>query len=289
MAGEYRVAGIRTVQTMPEITNALTIDFEDWYQGLEIPHADWDQFDDRIVPAGRKLLEILDRTNVKATFFVLGYVAERHPEIIREIAAAGHELGTHGYSHRLIYTQTPEVFREELTRAVGSVEQAAGVKVLGHRAAFFSITKKSLWALDIIGELGIRYDTSIFPVSNYRYGIKDAPRWIHDVGAGEHPLREFPMSTWRILGKNVPIAGGAYFRIFPYAITRAGMRSINGSGKPAVFYVHPWELDLGQPRIQLPSRIGTTHYFNLKATERRFGRLLQDFRFAPMKEIIDVP
>jgi polysaccharide deacetylase family protein (PEP-CTERM system associated) len=273
---------------MADITNALTIDFEDWYQGLEIPHADWSRFDDRIVQVGRRLLEILDRARVKATFFVLGFVAEKHPEIVREIAAAGHELATHGYSHTLIYTQTPEVFREELKRALGAVEQAAGVKVLGHRAPFFSITKKSLWALDILGELGVRYDTSIFPVMNYRYGIEDAPRWPYEIDANGHQLQEFPISTWRILGKNIPIAGGAYFRIFPYAVTRAGFRSINRDGKPAVFYLHPWEIDPDHPRIDLPRRIAATHYFNLKATEGRLMRLLHDFRFAPMKEIVNV-
>jgi polysaccharide deacetylase family protein (PEP-CTERM system associated) len=273
---------------MADITNALTIDFEDWYQGLEIPHAEWGRFDDRIVSVGRRLLEILDRANVKATFFVLGFVAEKHPEIVREIAAAGHELATHGYSHTLIYRQTPDVFREELKRALAAVEQVTGEKVLGHRAPFFSITKQSLWALDILGELGVRYDTSIFPVMNYRYGIEDAPRWTYDIDANGHPVREFPISTWRILGKNIPIAGGAYFRIFPYAITRAGFRSINRGGKPAVFYLHPWEIDPDHPRIDLPRRIAATHYFNLKATEGRLVRLLHDFRFAPMKEIVNV-
>jgi polysaccharide deacetylase family protein (PEP-CTERM system associated) len=270
------------------ITNALTIDFEDWYQGLEIPPAEWGRFESRIVGAGRRLLQILGEADVKATFFVLGAVAEKHPEIVREIAAAGHEVGTHGYSHTLIYTQTPVVFREEMKRAVDVVEQITGAKILGHRAPFFSITKQSLWALDILGELGVRYDTSIFPVMNYRYGIEDAPRWPYDLEAGGRPLREFPISTWRILGKNVPIAGGAYFRIFPYAITRAGFRSINRQGKPAVFYLHPWEIDPAHPRIDLPRRIAATHYFNLKATEGRLVRLLRDFRFAPMKEILHV-
>lgn len=272
---------------MADITNALTIDFEDWYQGLEIPLTGWNSFEHRIVPAGRRLLEILDQAGVKATFFILGKVAEEHPEIVRDIAAAGHELGTHGYSHTLIYTQTPAVFGEETRRAIGAVEQAAGVKVHGHRAPFFSITKKSLWALDILADLGMHYDTSIFPVMNYRYGIEDAPRWPYDIDAGGRRLREFPISTWRILGKNVPIAGGAYFRILPYAVTRAGFRSINRLGEPAVFYVHPWEIDPHHPRIPLPRRIATTHYFNLKATEPRLLRLLRDFRFAPMKEILN--
>ena len=273
---------------MPNVTNALTIDFEDWYQGLEIPPGEWHRFEDRIVPAGRRLLDVLGQAGVKATFFVLGKVAERHPEIVREIEAAGHEVGTHGYAHTLIYTQTPEVFREELKRAIGAVEQVTGKKVLGHRAPFFSITKKSLWALDILGELGVEYDTSIFPVMNYRYGIEDAPRWPHEIEAAGTTLKEFPISTWRILGKNVPIAGGAYFRIFPYMITRAGFNAINRSGRPAVFYLHPWELDPAHPRIDLPRRIAATHYFNLKATEGRLVRLLRDFQFAPMKEIIHV-
>ncbi|HUP59837.1 MAG TPA: XrtA system polysaccharide deacetylase [Thermoanaerobaculia bacterium] len=271
-----------------EITNALTIDFEDWYQGLEIPVSEWGRFESRIVGAGERLLRILAEANVKATFFVLGAVAERHPEIVRAIAAAGHEVGTHGYSHTLIYTQTPQVFQEEMKRAVGAVEQITGQKILGHRAPFFSITKKSLWALDILGELGLRYDTSIFPVMNYRYGIEDAPRWPYEIEAGGGAMKEFPISTWRILGKNVPIAGGAYFRIFPYAITRAGFRSINRQGRPAVFYLHPWELDPDHPRIDLPRRIAATHYFNLGATEGRLIRLLRDFPFAPMKEILHV-
>ena len=271
------------------VTNALTIDFEDWYQGLEIAPEEWGRFESRIVPTGRRLLEILDRANVKGTFFILGPVAEQHPEIVRDIAAAGHEIGTHGYSHRLIYTQTPDDFREEMKRAIGVVEQVTGQKISGHRAPFFSITNRSLWALDILGELGLSYDTSIFPVANYRYGIENAPRWPYDIEAGGRVLREFPVSTWRILGKNVPVAGGAYFRIFPYAVTRAGFRSINRLGQPAVFYLHPWEIDPAHPRIDLPKRIATTHYFNLKATERRLVRLLRDFRFAPMKEILNVP
>jgi len=271
------------------VTNAFTIDFEDWYQGLEIPVTEWHRFEDRIVPVGQRLLQTLDDAGVKGTFFILGYIAEHHPALIRDIAAAGHEIATHGYSHTLIYTQAPATFREEIKRAVGAVEQATGHKVLGHRAPFFSITKQSLWALDILGELGLVYDTSIFPVMNYRYGIEDAPRWPYSFEAGGQSMREFPVSTWRVLGKNLPIAGGAYFRIFPYMVTRSGFRSINRGGRPAVFYLHPWELDPAHPRIPLPRRIAATHYFNLAATEKRLIRLLRDFRFAPMKDVIGLP
>lgn len=272
-----------------QVTNALTIDFEDWYQGLEIPYKDWAGFEDRIVPVGRRLLQLLADAGVRATFFVLGYIAEQHPEMIREIAAAGHEIGTHGYSHALIYEQTPELFRTELTRAIGTLEDLTGAPVLGHRAPFFSITKDSLWALDILAELGIRYDSSIFPVVNYRYGIADAPRWPYEIKSERHTLTEFPISTWQVLGKNVPIAGGAYFRIYPYAFTKQGLRAVNRAHRPFVFYLHPWELDPDHPRIKLPRRVaGLTHYFNLRATERRLRRLLRDFKFAPMKEVLNV-
>jgi polysaccharide deacetylase family protein (PEP-CTERM system associated) len=273
---------------MTPITNALTIDFEDWYQGLEIPHTQWAGYEDRVVPAGRRLLGLLEETGTRATFFVLGYVAEQHPEIVREIAAAGHEIGTHGYSHTLIYQQTPELFRREMDRTIKLLEDITGQRVLGHRAPFFSITRDSLWALEVLGELGIRYDSSIFPVLNYRYGIADAPRWPYTLAAGAQNLMEFPISTWKLLGRNLPIAGGAYFRIYPYAFTRRAFKSVNDNGHPAVFYVHPWELDPQHPRIQLPRRISLTHYFNLQKTEGRLRRLLRDFSFAPMKEVLVV-
>lgn len=273
---------------MRPITNALTIDFEDWYQGLEIPHTQWAGYEDRVVPAGRRLLGLLEEMGTRATFFVLGYVAEQHPEIVREIAAAGHEIGTHGYSHTLIYQQTPDLFRSEMDRSIKLLEDLTGKQVLGHRAPFFSITRDSLWALEVLGELGIRYDSSIFPVLNYRYGIEDAPRWPYTLAAGAQNLMEFPISTWKLLGRNLPIAGGAYFRIYPYAFTRRAFRSVNGNGYPAVFYIHPWELDPEHPRIQLPRRISLTHYFNLQKTEDRFRRLLRDFSFAPMKEVLGV-
>jgi polysaccharide deacetylase family protein (PEP-CTERM system associated) len=268
--------------------NALTIDFEDWYQGLEIPQSKWDGFEDRIVPVGRRLLELLGKAAVRGTFFVLGAVAERHPELVREIASAGHEVGTHGYSHTPIYRLSPEEFRDELRHSIRLLEDLTGQPVLGHRAPFFSITRDSLWALDILAECGLSYDSSIFPVVNYRYGIPGAQRWPHRLGEGRGSLTEFPITTWRFLGRNVPVAGGAYFRIYPYALTRWAFRSINGEGKPAVFYLHPWEIDADHPRIPLPRRIAMTHYFNLRSTESRLKRLLADFRFAPMKEVLGV-
>lgn len=267
---------------------ALTIDFEDWYQGLEIPHTDWAQYEDRIGRSGRRLLELLAEAGTRATFFVLGYVAERHPDLVKEIRSAGHELGTHGYSHTLIYKQSPALFKEELTRSVRVIEDLTGERVLGHRAPFFSITKESLWALDILRELGLRYDSSIFPVKNYRYGIEDAPRWPHALDVDGKALIEFPITTWRVMGMNVPVAGGAYFRIYPYALTKTALATVERSGHPFVFYLHPWEVDAEHPRIALPRRIAVTHYFNLAATESRLRRLLRDFRFGPMSDVLGI-
>lgn len=269
------------------VTNALTVDFEDWYQGLEIPPGQWDGLEDRIPDSGRRTLSLLAEAGVRGTFFVLGAVAERHPELVREIVAGGHEIGTHGWSHALVYKITPQTFKAEIERSLRLLEDLSGQTVVGHRAPFFSITRQSLWALDILGELGIRYDSSIYPVLNYRYGIEDAPRWPYRV-PGRHSMMEFPISTWRVLGRNVPIAGGAYFRIYPYAVTRLGFRSLNRAGHAAVFYIHPWELDPKHPRIPVPRRIALTHYANLGATEGRLRRLLRDFTFAPMREVLGV-
>ncbi len=274
--------------TQKSFTNALTIDFEDWYQGLEIPYSEWDKFEDRIDFIGDKLLGILSETDTKATFFMLGYIAEKHPAIVKKIEAEGHEIATHGFSHTLIYQQTPEVYRGEMQRAVGFLEDLTGEKVVGHRAPFFSITKDSLWALDVLGELGIRYDSSIFPVLNYRYGIAGAPRFPYEIERGGHKFMEFPVSTLKFGKVTLPIAGGAYFRIYPYALSKQFLKQVNRSGQPFTFYLHPWELDPEHPRIDLPRRIAATHYFNLGATEKRFRKLLRDFRFAPMREVLNI-
>jgi polysaccharide deacetylase family protein (PEP-CTERM system associated) len=270
------------------VTNALTIDFEDWYQGLEIPHTQWGGYEDRIPAVAERLLGLLAEADVRGTFFILGSVAERHPELVRAIADAGHEVATHGYSHTLVYKMSPREFREDLRRSLDVLQELTGLPVLGHRAPFFSITRESLWALEILAECGIRYDSSVFPVVNHRYGIPDAPRWPYPLDLGGQAILEFPLSTYRVLGRNIPVAGGAYFRIFPYAFTRWGFRRINRRGRAAVFYLHPWEIDPDHPRIPLPRRIARTHYYNLQATEGRLRRLLADFRFAPMKEVLGV-
>jgi len=286
MAHFLGLAGRTSVAHTP-VANALTVDFEDWYHGLEIPPDNWDRFEDRIPQSGRRILSVLAESGVRGTFFVLGAVAKRHPELVREIVAGGHEVATHGWSHTLVYRMNPETFRSELLSSLRLLEDLSGQQILGHRAPFFSITRQSLWALGILGELGIRYDSSIYPVLNYRYGIEDSPRWPYSV-LGRFPVAEFPISTWRLLGRNLPIAGGAYFRIYPYALTRLGLRSLNHQGGAVVFYIHPWELDPASPRIAVPLRIGLTHYANLGRTESRLRALLRDFRFAPMREVLKI-
>ena len=269
------------------MVNALTIDLEDWHQGLQVPMSEWGRYEERVVPATERLLELLEQAGVKATFFTLGFIAEHHPQVVRRVAEGGHEVATHGYSHSLVYELDERQFREELRRSVVLLEDLSGQRVLGHRAPFFSVTRRSLWALDVLAEEGLRYDASIFPVRNWRYGIEDAPRWPYQPLPGSE-LIEFPMSTSRVRNRNVPTTGGAYFRIYPYTLSRRLMRTTNKYGYPAVFYIHPWELDPDHPRVPLPWRIGLTHYFNLRATEGRFRRLLREFAFAPMKEVLGV-
>lgn len=268
--------------------NALTIDFEDWYQGLEIPMEEWPAFEDRVDRVGPELLDLLAEHDARATFFVLGAVAERYPELVREIARRGHEIATHGWSHTLVYEQSPEGFRAEIRRSIDLLGELSGRPVVGHRAPFFSITSRSLWALDVLSDEGVLYDSSIFPVRNPRYGISDASPWPHEITTASGTLHEFPITTWPVLGQKLPVAGGAYFRIWPYALTRRAFRSLNANGRAAVFYLHPWELDPEHPRIPLPRRIALTHYYNLGATRSRFARLLNEFRFAPMGEILNV-
>jgi polysaccharide deacetylase family protein (PEP-CTERM system associated) len=269
--------------------NAISIDFEDWYHGIEIPPSKWGGFEDRIGFSGRRILELLSEARVRGTFFVLGHLAERHPELVREIAAEGHEIATHGYSHAFVYRQKPEEFRSEIERSMGFLQDVSGQRITGFRAPYFSITSESLWAFDVLADCGIKYDSSVFPVRNYRYGIHQASPWPYEIKCGSETLSELPLSAWTSRYWQLPVAGGAYFRIYPYRLTRRALRAINAQGRPAIFYLHPWEVDPEHPRIALPRRISLTHYWNLGATERRLGKLLQDFRFAPMGEVFGIP
>jgi polysaccharide deacetylase family protein (PEP-CTERM system associated) len=272
--------------------NAFSVDVEDWYQVSDFEEAvafsAWDRYESRVVRNTERVLALLDAHGVKATFFVLTWNAERHPDLVRRIADAGHEIASHGYRHRLIYEQTPAEFRDDIMRSKKILEDATGTAVLGYRAPSFSLTQASLWALDVLLECGFRYDSSIFPISDRLYGIPNARRFPFEIRAdGDRALMEFPMSTARAVGRNWPLGGGAYLRLFPYLYMRWGIRRVNQEGQPALVYVHPWELDPGQPRIKAGGKRGlSTHYINLHRTEARLRQLLQDFSFAPARDVL---
>lgn len=267
-------------------TNYLSIDVEDYYQvsGFEslVGPTRWDDYTSRVEANTGKILDLLQAHGVLATFFVLGWTAKKFPGLVKRIQAMGHEIACHSLHHRLVYTMTPTEFREDTRTAKDMLEQITAAPVRGYRAPSYSITSESLWAFDILEELGFTYDSSIFPIRHDRYGIPDAPRFPYRLAG--HNLVEFPLSTAKICGQNVPVAGGGYFRLFPYAFTRMALQGINhGEGQNFIFYLHPWELDPQQPRIQgtrLLSRF--RHYLNLSRTEQRFARLLQDFHFQPL-------
>jgi polysaccharide deacetylase family protein (PEP-CTERM system associated) len=235
-----------------------------------------------------RLLELFDSYEVKGTFFVLGWVAERHPQLVQRIAAAGHEVASHGYNHRLVYDQTPKAFRDDVRRAKALLESAGGRPVLGYRAPSYSITPRSLWALDILIEEGYRYDSSIFPIRHDRYGIPVSPRHAYLLERPIGVLIEAPGSTTRVGSFNLPIGGGGYFRILPYEWTRWGISRVNRlEGRPAIFYLHPWEIDPDQPRLRAGLLSRFRHYRNLAATESRLRQLLSDFKFGPMSAVLD--
>lgn len=272
------------------VINAFTVDFEDWYQGIELPFSSWDQYENRLEFSGGKILDVLAQFGVKGTFFILGENARQYPHLIRRIVSEGHNVGTHGDCHEYVYKMTPDDFRRDLETSMMSIEKACGVKPRSYRAPYFSITKESYWALDFLKEFGIEYDSSIVPVKYYRYGIPDAPGNIHSpitALRSEDRLTEFPINTIKLAGKKIPVSGGTYFRLFPYKMIRDAIRTFNSKGQPVIFYIHPWELDPGQPRIDLPRRVGLTHYANLKSTLPKLNRLLKDFRFSTMEEVID--
>ena len=276
-----------------QVRHAMTVDVEDYFQvsafESAIDRADWDGFKRRVDVNTHRLLDLFDEVQIKATFFVLGWVAEREPQLIKDIAARGHEIACHGFSHRLVYTQTRTEFHEETARSKRILEDLVQRPIAGYRAASYSITNDSLWALDVLAELGFEYDSSIFPVHHDRYGIPGAPQHIHRVLSGARSnLIEFPLSSLTLLGQNVPVAGGGYFRFYPYALTRWLLNQVaDASERPFVFYLHPWEVDPDQPRVpNLAARSRFRHYLNLNRCLPRLRLLLQDFAFGPMADAI---
>jgi polysaccharide deacetylase family protein (PEP-CTERM system associated) len=275
----------------PAVVNAMTVDVEDYFHvsafERSVPRSSWDRLESRVVNNTHRLLDLFDRAHVRATFFVLGWVAERHPALVRRIANAGHEIGSHGFEHRLVYDQSPEEFRNDLRRSREAISGAGSVSVVGYRAPSFSITARSLWALDIIREEGFVYDASVFPIRHDRYGLPSAPRHFHEIPTRAGALWECPGSTVRVGGANLPVAGGGYFRLLPYSWTRWGIARLNNRERQAaVFYLHPWEVDPGQPRLPASPLSRLRHYRNLDKTEDRLKRLLVSFRFAPLGEVL---
>ena len=277
--------------TMSAIENALTIDVEDYFQVAALAEAvrreDWHSMEYRVEANTQRILSLLDRHKARATFFTLGWVAEKSPELVRLIRKEGHEIASHGYSHQLIYNQTPEVFREETRRSKAVLENITGEPITGYRAASYSITNESRWALDILAEEGFAWDSSIFPVHHDRYGMPGTPRWPHTLTTDKgYKLAEFPLSTLKLPGYTLPIAGGGYFRLFPYWFSRWGLGSINRQGQPFVFYLHPWEIDPGQPRLDVKWFSRFRHYNNLDVCEHRLDQLLGHFPFTTVSNVL---
>lgn len=271
--------------------HAMTIDVEDYFHVAALKDVvrpdQWDQQPARVVENTQKILRLFDSHSIRGTFFILGWVAERNPELIRQIDEAGHEIASHGYSHQLIYSQSPAVFREETYRSKEILESIIQKPVLGYRAASYSITKKSLWALDTLAELGFKWDSSIFPVYHDNYGIPDTPSDPYTIKTRNGiSLTEFPITSAQKFGLSIPAAGGGYFRQFPYPLFRYLFKvASNNNQDPRIFYLHPWELDPDQPRFNNASWFSRfRHYTNLSQCEHRLSRLIDDFRFDTLSQ-----
>lgn len=273
--------------------NAMTVDVEDYFHVRAFAHAiepsSWDRRQCRIPENMDRILGLFAAANVKATFFTLGWVAERYPEWVRRIVGEGHELASHGYSHELVTAQTPDVFRDDVARTKILLEDVSGTEVVGYRASTFSIDSRTRWAFDVLREAGYVYSSSVNPISHDLYGFPEAPRFAFR--AGRDGLLEIPMTTVRVGGRTLPCAGGGFFRLLPYPVFRAAVRRVNTVDRqPAVFYFHPWEIDAEQPRVSgVGWRSAFRHYLNLERVESRLGRLLRDFEWSRMDEVFGIP
>ena len=270
------------------ITNALTIDVEDYFQvsafAPYIRRDEWDARECRVEANVDRILAMLAQRGTQATFFTLGWVAERYPALVRRIVEQGHELASHGYGHQRASELSPEAFSQDIRRAKGILEDLSGRAVLGYRAPSFSIGEGNLWAFDRLAEAGYRYSSSVYPIQHDHYGMPDAPRFAHEVRPG---LLEIPVTTLRVMNRNLPSSGGGYFRLLPYALSRWMLRQVNsGDRASAIFYFHPWEIDAGQPRVVgIDAKTRFRHYVNIGRMERRLEQLLADFRWGRMDQI----
>ena len=280
----------QNLSAKPIIKNAMSIDLEDWFCVNNLSHVikreDWDNCELRVYASTKRVLDLFDKHKTKATFFVLGWIAERLPELIREIESKGHEIAVHGYNHLLLTEITCDQFDEDLARALEAINRCEIKQVpMGFRAPSFTVVEKTRdWALRTLEKYAFKYDSSVFPVGFHPdYGVANAPLDPYKI---TDALYEFPMSCLEMFGKRLPFSGGGYFRLFPYSYTKLCMRKCNALGRSAVFYLHPWELDPGQPKIKLPRSKALRHYYNLDQTEKRLDRLLGDFHFTTVKEVL---
>lgn len=267
--------------------NILTIDIEDWYMDLDL--STWDLYEDRIVNSTNAILKILDKFNTKATFFIVGYVAEHFPELVQDIEDKGHEIASHGYSHNSIRKQTPKEFEDDLLKSLNILEKITKEKIIGYRACEFSIIEETAWAIDILKKNKMKYDSSVFPVKTHLYGVEGIPSLPYQISSQnikknfpEENFLEFPLSSYRvpIIHKNIPISGGFYLRFLPYWFIRHVIKKNNRANQPVICYIHPWELDPKQPRI---NELKWFHYYRLHSTEKKFKKLVKDFNFTSIK------
>jgi len=271
-------------------TNALTVDLEDWYHVCGTEKAgdvsSWDAYESRVTRNTGKVLSLLRGHGVRATFFVLGYIAEREPRLIADVAKEGHEIATHGHFHRRVFEMSEEEFGEDLDRSIDAISSAAGGRVLGYRAPEWSLRPHTMWALGVLRRKGILYDSSMVPMT--RMGDPSFPTAPCRIPTGHGEIREFPLTTVRCFGENVPFTGGLPLRLVPYFYILSRIRRMNAEGAPAMVYLHPWEFDTGQPRMELPASRRFMHYFNLRSTPRKASGLLSNLRFAPLREVLGV-
>lgn len=273
------------------IVNAMTVDVEDYFHvaalAQSIDRSQWNDMEYRVEASTQRLLDLFDANAIKATFFVLGWVARKSPGVVREIHRRGHEVASHGMSHKLVFNQTPAEFSAETYESKALLQDIIGAAVIGYRASTYSITRRSLWALDILREAGFIYDSSIFPIHHDLYGIPDAMQVPSRIATPKGAsIVEFPMSTAALWGVRVPVSGGGYFRLLPYWLTRSGLSKLNRQMRPFIFYLHPWEVDPQQPRIKTGWKSRLRHYTNLDRCEARLRRLVSEFRFAPVRDVL---
>lgn len=266
------------------MTHGFSIDVEEWFDGFT--QGSSVGYERRLRSAMDILIDLLEQFNTKATFFWLAGRANEHPDLVKQISQLGHEVGCHGLHHTPVYQSSCLDFRIDVSSATNILEDITGAKVRGFRAPYFSITKKTLWALDILADLGYEYDSSIFPMRHWRYGIAGYPSSIQTLSTPSGSIIEVPLSVRSSMGCMIPVSGGAYFRLYPYLLTQNNIRSLEKKGQQFIFYMHPWELDVHQPRLLRPTREQFPHYYGLNTTSPKLERLLTDFSFTTISTML---